>query len=247
MLSANDKSSTTTSNGLNSNLFGGYTRQQTQQQQSTRPEPYYRSYSQNMSSGESLQHIWIVTGPAGSGKTTVAKNLQAEMGLPFLEGDDFHPQSNKDKMANGIPLTDADRWDWLISLRDAAVDILSKPAADTSTTNMSDGTPAPPTGVIMSCSALKLKYRDVIRVAEYYNPSLRIHFIYLKADEKTLMDRVNSRSSHYMKSNMVHSQFEALEDPSDEKDVIVINVSVPPDEVRKQVSEAVSKKLAEYN
>ncbi|KAE8549348.1 hypothetical protein EYB25_007869 [Talaromyces marneffei] len=233
MLSANGKPSTTTSNGLTSNLYGGYTA--VQPQHHTGPRAYMRNH--NMNPDSSLQHIWIVTGPAGSGKTTVAKNLQAEMGLPFLEGDDFHPLSNKEKMANGIPLTDADRWDWLISLRDAAIDILSKPAANT----------APPKGVIMSCSALKLKYRDVIRVAEYYNPSLRIHFIYLKADEKTLMDRVNGRASHYMKGNMVHSQFEALEDPSDEVDVLAVDVSVPPDVVQRNVSEVVKKKLAEYN
>lgn len=143
-------------------------------------------------------------------------------------------------MANGVPLTDADRWDWLISLRDAAIDILSKPSSESEA-------PPPPTGVIMSCSALKLKYRDVIRVAEYYNPSLRIHFIYLKADEKTLMERVNGRASHYMKGNMVHSQFEVLEDPSDEVDVLAVDVSVPPDEVERNVLEVVKKKLAEYN
>jgi gluconokinase len=149
-------------------------------------------------------------------------------------------------MANGIPLTDADRWDWLISLRDAAIDILTKPSSpETGTT--ADGTTAPPAGVIMSCSALKLKYRDVIRVAEYYNPSLRIHFVYLKADEKTLMERVNGRASHYMKGNMVHSQFEALEDPSDEVDVLAVDVSEPPDVVQRNVSDVVKKKLAEYN
>ena len=102
-------------------------------------------------------------------------------------------------MANGIPLTDADRWDWLISLRDAAIDILTKPPSkETDTTaaaTTTDGTTPPPTGVIMSCSALKLKYRDVIRVAEYYTPSMRIHFIYLKADENTLMDTVSTNSA----------------------------------------------------
>lgn len=150
-------------------------------------------------------------------------------------------------MANGIPLTDADRWDWLISLRDAAIDILTKPPSNETETSTTDGTSSPPTGVIMSCSALKLKYRDVIRVAEYYNPSLRIHFIYLKADENTLMERVNGRASHYMKGNMVHSQFETLEDPSDEVDVLAVDVSAPPDVVQKKVSEVVKKTLAEYN
>lgn len=84
MLSANDKPSTTTSNGLTSNLYGGYTAQP--KSKHTGPKAYMRNHAMN--SENSLQHIWIVTGPAGSGKTTVAKNLQAEMGLPFLEGDD---------------------------------------------------------------------------------------------------------------------------------------------------------------
>lgn len=84
MLSANDKPSTTTPNGLTSNLYGGYTTQP--QRKHTGPKAYMRNHAMN--SDSSLQHIWIVTGPAGSGKTTVAKNLQAEMGLPFLEGDD---------------------------------------------------------------------------------------------------------------------------------------------------------------
>lgn len=150
-------------------------------------------------------------------------------------------------MANGIPLTDADRWDWLISLRDAAVDVLSTPVAvDPKTTSGDDSARQLPSGVILSCSALKLKYRDVIRVAAYDHPSVRIHFIYLKADEQTLLERVNGRASHYMKSNMVHSQFEALEDPSNEKDVLPVDVSGPADQVQRNVLDVVTKKLAEY-
>lgn len=85
MLSANDKPSTTTPNGLSTNNIFGYS------QEINSPKAYYRMDSEerhDMESGKSLQHIWIVTGPAGSGKTTVAKRLQADMGLPFLEGDD---------------------------------------------------------------------------------------------------------------------------------------------------------------
>lgn len=150
-------------------------------------------------------------------------------------------------MANGIPLTDADRWDWLISLRDAAVDVLSTPiAVDPETTSGNDSAQQLPSGVILSCSALKLKYRDVIRVAAYDHPSVRIHFIYLKADEQTLMERVNGRASHYMKGNMVHSQFEALEDPSNEKDVLAVDVSGPADQVQQNVLDVVTKKLTEY-
>jgi gluconokinase len=141
-------------------------------------------------------------------------------------------------MGNGTPLNDIDRWDWLISLRDAAINTLSTPE--------SDNAPQVPSGVIMSCSALKLKYRDVIRVAAYDHPSVRIHFIYLKADENALMARVMGRSSHYMKENMVRSQFEALEDPCDEKDVLAVDVDTSPEEVQRRVLETVARKLAEY-
>lgn len=186
---------------------------------------------------EQLQHIWIITGPTGSGKSTVAKYLKQELKLPFLEGDDFHPQSNKDKMSNGTPLTDADRWDWLISLRDTACEILCPSASNNY---------QPPSGVIMTCSALKQKYRDVMRVAAYGHPTVRIHFIYLKAEEDVLMRRVHERKSHYMKSHMVHSQFEALEEPTAEWDTLAVDVAAPRDEVQRRVSAVVAAKLAEY-
>jgi gluconokinase len=140
-------------------------------------------------------------------------------------------------MGNGIPLTDADRWDWLISLRDAACRILSPSIANGY---------SPPWGVIMTCSALKQKYRDVMRVAAYGHPTVRIHFLYLKADEQLLLKRVHERHSHYMKSSMVHSQFEVLEEPTEEWDALAVDVAAPPDEVQRRVSAVVAAKLAEY-
>ncbi|KAL1973425.1 hypothetical protein VTN31DRAFT_6060 [Thermomyces dupontii] len=185
---------------------------------------------------EQRRHIWIVTGPAGCGKTTVCKGLNRDLGLPFLEGDDFHSQSNKEKMGSGTPLTDADRWDWLVSLRDAALQTL---------TPSEENNFNPPSGVIMSCSALKRKYRDVLRIAAYHMPSARVHFIYLRSEESVLVGRLTKRKSHYMSSNMVHSQLEALEDPSQEKDVTTIDVNVPPDEVQQRVMDGINRILAE--
>lgn len=113
-------------------------------------------------------------------------------------------------MSNGIPLTDSDRWDWLTSLRDESM------------RQISEGQ----TGVVLTCSALKRKYRDVIRVAAYYDHHLLIHFIYLDASEELLLQRVAQRQGHYMGANMVHSQFEVLERPTkSETDVISIDVS----------------------
>ncbi|CAG8918090.1 unnamed protein product [Penicillium salamii] len=184
-----------------------------------------------------VQHIWVVTGPAGCGKSTVGNVLRTELGVPFLEGDDYHPAANKEKMGEGTPLTDADRWDWLISLRQAAIDVLSP-----SETNKFH----PPAGVVVACSALKRKYRDVMRVAAYGSSSVRIHFVYLKLDEDVLLQRVTQRQSHYMKSSMVQSQLAALEEPKGEWDALTINVQGSMEDVQRSVIEAVTEKLAEY-
>lgn len=158
------------------------------------------------------QHIWLVTGPAGCGKSTVAKHIADSLRLPFIEGDEYHPKANIDKMSAGIPLTDADRWDWLTALREASIRELDR-GSD---------------GVVLTCSALKRKYRDVIRVAPYFTPNLHLHFIYLDAPEEVLLQRVSARKNHYMGANMVHSQFDILERPkADEIDVLTVDVTRP--------------------
>ncbi|PYH42132.1 gluconokinase [Aspergillus saccharolyticus JOP 1030-1] len=176
---------------------------------------------------QQTQHIWVVTGPAGCGKSTVGRGLQEELGVPFLEGDDFHPASNKTKMSNGVPLTDEDRWDWLISLRQAAISALSPSEANHY---------HPPSGVVVACSALKKKYRDVMRVAAYGSPSVQIHFIYLKVDPSALLQRVTARQAHYMKSGMVKSQLMDLEEPvGDEWDAVTVDVHAGQAEVLQEV------------
>lgn len=133
-------------------------------------------------------------------------------------------------MGSGIPLTDADRWDWLIKLRNAAVEKLQKSNA-----------------VVVTCSALKHKYRDVIRVASYEHPSVQVHFIYLKVDEDTLQARVKARVGHYMKESMVHSQMEALEEPQeDEFDVLKIDVTRDKEAVKQEALTGLKSKLKEY-
>ncbi|KAM0332272.1 hypothetical protein ACHAQA_002548 [Verticillium albo-atrum] len=177
-----------------------------------------------------FHHIWLVTGPAGCGKTTVAEHLATSLKVPYVEGDNFHPQANIDKMANGIPLTDADRWDWLTALREE------------SRRQLADGSD----GVVLTCSALKRKYRDVIRVAGYYDHSLLIHFIYLNADESVLLQRVQSRQNHYMGANMVSSQFSILEPPqADERDVISVDVSRTMEEVKRDALSRVTAIMEE--
>jgi gluconokinase len=178
-----------------------------------------------------MKHIWIIIGPAGSGKTTVAQYLASELKFPYVEGDDWHPKSNKDKMKNGIPLTDSNRWDWLGALREEAFRQLQT----------SDN-------VVVTCSALKYKYRDVMRVTRVENRDVEVHFIYLKVDEATLKERVAHRQGHYMKDSMVHSQMEALEEPDlrQESDVIPVDSKKDAKEVQRNALEQLKAKLREY-
>lgn len=123
-------------------------------------------------------------------------------------------------MRQGIPLTDADRWDWLTVLREESVRQLGTGAA----------------GVVLTCSALKRKYRDVIRVAPYFAPNLHLHFLYLCAPEAVLLQRVAARQGHYMPAGLVHSQVAALEPPApDETDVVNVDVTGPVEQVQADV------------
>ncbi|GIZ40326.1 hypothetical protein CKM354_000367000 [Cercospora kikuchii] len=175
------------------------------------------------------KHIWVITGPAGCGKTSVAEYLHSTFSLPYLEGDTFHTPENVKKMAEGKPLTDADRWDWLVLLREESVKALQNSSSD---------------GVIVTCSALKRKYRDVIRIAAYHHPEIQVHFVFLKASEALLMDRVRARQNHYMKDYMVHSQFESLETPTkDETDVLAVDASGTSKEVQDLALKVVEQEM----
>jgi gluconokinase len=126
-------------------------------------------------------------------------------------------------MSNGIPLTDIDRWDWLIRLRKEAAGKLEAGAG----------------GVVLTCSALKEKYRDVIRLASYNDHHVLVHFIYLRVSPEMLLARVKARRNHYMKDDMVKSQLESLEEPQeDEHDVLSIEGSGSPLEVNKLAYDA---------
>ncbi|KAJ5729986.1 Shikimate kinase [Penicillium malachiteum] len=159
-----------------------------------------------------IQHIWVVTGPAGCGKSTVGQVLRNKLDVPFLEGDDV-------------------------------CDLSHRCSLPSESNNFQ-----PPAGVVVACSALKKKYRDVMRVATYGEPSVQIHFVYLKLTEAVLMQRVTQRQAHYMKSDMVKSQLAALEEPREnEWDAITINVEGAQEQVQQNVLDAVAKKLAEYS
>ncbi|KAI5819763.1 P-loop containing nucleoside triphosphate hydrolase protein [Pyronema omphalodes] len=172
-----------------------------------------------------FRHIFIITGPAGCGKSSVANYLSRTLDLPYIEGDDFHPQSNIDKMASGIPLTDDDRWSWLETLRSAAV------------TTLESGAP----GCVVTCSALKRVYRDVIRQASRAADDVVVRFVYLRGNKELLLHRVKQRKGHYMKDDMVASQFAVLEEPWGEDDVISVDVSGTLEQVQRTAGEEVNR------
>lgn len=189
-------------------------------------------------SSQEEKHIWVITGPAGCGKTSVAEHLHDTYGMPYLEGDTYHTPENVEKMRTGQPLTDADRWDWLILLREEALSTLLSPP----TTTAPNSTTPPSNGVIVTCSALKRKYRDVLRIASYHHADVKVHFVFLQASEALLMDRVRARKGHYMKDYMVRSQFQSLETPTkDEADVLSVDASGTSEEVRGLAGKVVGK------
>lgn len=139
-------------------------------------------------------------GVAGCGKSVVGAQLAARLGLPLVEGDDFHPASNIEKMRHGIPLTDVDRAGWL--------------------QHLADELRARPGGVVLTCSALKRSYRETLRGA--VEP---LHFLHLSLTPHQALERVSSRTDHFYPPSLVASQFEALEDPKGEPLVLQVDAT----------------------
>ena len=145
----------------------------------------------------------VIMGVAGCGKSSLAAAVSAACGLALLEGDDFHSAANRLKMAQGEALTDADRSGWLASLG----------------TQLQQH----PDGAVLSCSALKLVYRERLRHAQ---PGLR--FVFLRIDEATARARVAARGpGHYFTAGLVSSQFAALESPLAEPGVLPLDATSP--------------------
>lgn len=150
--------------------------------------------------------ILVVMGVAGSGKTTIGRLLAEKLGWEFIEGDDFHPPENVEKMSRGIPLSDDDRAGWLQTL----AGVLSQRLA----ANRS---------AVLACSALKQRYRDLL---SWGNPAVR--FIYLQGKPELLESRLQDRPGHFMKAGMLVSQFADLEEPADAYDV---DITLAPEQI----------------
>ena len=158
----------------------------------------------------------LVMGVSGSGKTSIGKALSQHYGVPLLEGDDFHPQSNIEKMSSGIPLNDVDRQPWLQSLA-AVMEKLND------------------RGYIVASSALKEQYRQVL-TAEGKNNFVTV---FLKGKQEVIQRRMELRSDHFMPPTLLESQFEALELPTD---AIEVDINLSIDEQVTYVVQEIDKK-----
>lgn len=136
--------------------------------------------------------VYLVMGVSGSGKSTVGRALAQRLGVPFYDGDDFHPAANVAKMSRGIPLDDADRVPWLARLHDLIAGHLARGAT-----------------AVVACSALKKQYRDQLRAG-----SDGVNIIYLQGSFALIQQRMAARPDHFMPAGMLRSQFDALEPPA---------------------------------
>ena len=149
---------------------------------------------------------FVMMGVAGSGKSHIGAALAARLGMTYLEGDDFHPEANVEKMSRGEPLTDDDRWPWLEKVGHALA--------------------LAPSDTIIGCSALKRRYRDLIR-----SMAPRSVFLFLDGDRALIAQRMAARDGHFMPLSLLDSQFAALEHLQTDEDHLTTPITGSPDDI----------------
>ncbi|MGW4225546.1 gluconokinase [Streptomyces bauhiniae] len=160
--------------------------------------------------------VVVVMGVAGTGKTTIGPLLAARLGVPYAEGDDFHPQANIDKMTAGTPLEDADRWPWL--------DAIGRWAHGRAGL-----------GGVVSSSALKRSYRDRLRAE-----APGVVFVHLTGSRELIESRMSQRQGHFMPTALLDSQFATLQPLQADEAGVAVDVSGSPEEITERAAEALA-------
>jgi len=157
--------------------------------------------------------VIVLMGVSGCGKSTTGRYLSRALGWPFRDADTFHPEANIRKMSEGIPLDDEDRMPWLIAIAEWI-----------------DGHRSAGTCGIVSCSALKMQYREILigRRAD-------VGLVYLHGSFALISDRLSRRKGHFMPPELLRSQFAALEVPAQEEFALRIPVRLPPKRVVERI------------
>lgn len=165
----------------------------------------------------STPHVVVVMGVAGTGKTTIGSLLAAALGVPYAEGDDFHPPANIAKMAAGVPLDDADRAPWL--------DAVGRWAHGRAGL-----------GGVVACSALKRSYRDRLRAS-----APDAVFLHLTGDRALIQRRMSDRRGHFMPTALLDSQFAALQPLQHDEAGVAVDVSGTPEEITERAVAALRR------
>ncbi|MBV9626856.1 MAG: gluconokinase [Xanthobacteraceae bacterium] len=163
--------------------------------------------------------ILVVMGVSGSGKTTIATALAQHLGWPFKDGDELHPAANIAKMRSGHALDDQDRWPWLARIADWI-----------------DAWQAAGSCGVITCSALKRSYREFLTKGR---PAVR--FVYLHGDVSLIATRLAARNGHFMPSDLLASQFAALEEPGPEEHTIRVEIDQPVSEILATIASALGQ------
>ena len=164
------------------------------------------------------RNLYVMMGITGSGKSTVGAGLAKALGVDFVEGDDYHPSENVRRMAAGIPLTDADRADWLRSLA-----VRLREASESGA------------GIVVTCSALKRSYRDLLRAA-----APDVQFVYLRGSRALIAERVAERRDHFMPASLLDSQLATLEQPESDERAWTCDIKDPPQQIVDDIMERAS-------
>jgi gluconokinase len=151
--------------------------------------------------------LYVMMGVCGSGKSLIGAALARELDIEFVEGDDLHPPENVRRMAAGIPLTDDDRQGWLIAI---AARLREARRAGV--------------GLVVSCSALKRRYRDLLRSAG----DADVRFVYLAGSRALIEERMGKRQGHFMPASLLDSQLSILEEPAPDERAWACDITVEP-------------------